>query len=552
MRKSILWMLPAVAIAGIALAASGGASGPDSPQFTPVPTANTKAAGYAPWSRVAGGLQLLVQAQGSTKLENPQGIVTSYGYENDTPSPGDPSVPQMVPATLATPTEAQKTEPDKNTYLVFKRGQHGSDPSYDYGTHFLYQGHELAATVAGKKQGYITRINLDADAQHRVTLLATQDVTGTPIATIDGSTWDPFAQRLLFTTENASSPTYAATADYPSAVEDVSGALGRGGYEGIQNDSAGNLWIVEDIGGPNKAGTPAKQPNSFIYRYVPRGPGDLHNGKLQALQVLNDAGQPVTFESQAPLQAPDEVALHTYGKTFSTRWVTVHDTAVAGDAPYNANVAAKAAHATPFKRPENGDFRPGSRFGEFYFDETGDTNALSPENDTAGGWASIMKLVQRAPSSDTGRLTMLYKGDQAHAGFDNTTFLSASVLAVVEDAGDTLHTQRNALDSGYALDVTADFSHGAQPVRWLAEGRDASATLDASNGGFGKNDGDNEITGALVSDGDPGTSGILGAKVPQLFDSSKWRWFYTQQHGDNPTYEVIAAPRHAHDDDEGR
>jgi hypothetical protein len=77
-------------------------------------------------------------------------------------------------------------------------------------------------------------------------------------------------------------------------------------------------------------------------------------------------------------------------------------------------------------------------------------------------------------------------------------------------------------------------------VRWLAEGRDASATLDSANDGFGKNDGDNEITGIHVSDGDPSAHGILGAKVPNL-DSPQWRWFYTQQHGDNVTYEVTAA-----------
>src|SRR6185436_2255616 len=127
---------------------------------------------------------------------------------------------------------------------------------YDYGTHFLFQGHENGARVAGLAQGYITRINLDADTAHRVTVMATRDATGAPIATIDGSTWDPFAQRLLFTTESAAAPTYAATVTYPSVVEDVSGALGRGGYEGIQNDSDGNIWIVEDIGGPNKQGTP--------------------------------------------------------------------------------------------------------------------------------------------------------------------------------------------------------------------------------------------------------------------------------------------------------
>jgi hypothetical protein len=76
-------------------------------------------------------------------------------------------------------------------------------------------------------------------------------------------------------------------------------------------------------------------------------------------------------------------------------------------------------------------------------------------------------------------------------------------------------------------------------VRWLAEGRDASATYDA-NTSPGYNDGDNEITGIHVSDGDAGTAGILGAKSPQLF-AGGWRTFWTQQHGDNVTWEVTPA-----------
>ena len=51
------------------------------------------------------------------------------------PAPGDVQSPGHN-------VEATKSEPDKNTYLVVK-GQHGADPKYDYGTHFLYQGHEL-------------------------------------------------------------------------------------------------------------------------------------------------------------------------------------------------------------------------------------------------------------------------------------------------------------------------------------------------------------------------------------------------------------------------
>jgi hypothetical protein len=441
----------------------------------------------------------------------------------------------MVPLPSAPTVEAHKTEPDKNTYLVFRNGLRGADPSYNYGTHFLFQGHESGTP------GYITRINLDADAQHRVTLMATDDTSGAPIATIDGSTWDPFSRRLLFTTESASAPTYAATADYPSQVEDVSGALGRGGYEGIQDDSDGNLWIAEDIGGANKPGTTAKLPNSFLYRYVPRRPGDLRHGRLEALQVLDKAGSPITFESQTPLNAPDQVEDHSYGNELDTRWVTVHDTEADGSAPFNANAAAKAAHATPFKRPENGLFRPGSHFKEFFFDETGDTNATSAENDTAGGWGVIQKLVQRGPSADTGKLSLFYYGDQQHSGLDNAAFLSQDKVTFVEDAGDTLHKQRDALDSGYVFDVDADYSRsGIQPVRWLAEGRDASATIDSDTGGFGKNDGDNEITGVHVSDGDPSVQGILGARQPTPF-SDGWRWFYTQQHGANPTFEVIPA-----------
>ena len=529
--------------AGLAVAfvAASSASPPHEPDLTNVGAANTKAVGYAPAARLSAELDQIAVAQGSTAVENPTALIGYYGYENDLVGPTDATKPLMVP-TSGVANEAQKTEPDKNTYLVFPRSLSGADPNYDYGTHFLYQGHEAAATVNGQRQGLITRINLDADAAHRVTLLATQDADGAPLATIDGSTWDPWAGNLIFTTESAGAPTYAATAAYPSAVEDVSGALGRGGYEGIQNDSDGNLWIQEDIGGASKQGTTARRPNSFLFRYVPRTPGNLQHGRLEALQVLNGAGQPITFESQLPLNSPDQIDLHTFGNVLDTRWVTVHDTDVDGTAPFNANQAAKDVRATPFKRPENGLFRPGSHFGEFYFDETGDTNATSPENAAAGGWGGFLKLMQSGPSAATGHITLFYEGNLSHAGPDNVAFLSRDLLAFVEDAGDTLHGQRNALDSGYVLDLTVDYSDPSnQPVRWIAQGRDPSATIDSAAGGFGKNDGDNELTGTIVSDGDIGQNGILGARDPRLFrGNDDWRFFYTQQHGDNTTYEVVA------------
>src|ERR1700741_1157824 len=156
-RTAVLLALPL-----LAAGAPASAHDHDSP-LSNVPAANKKAPGYAPAHVLAPELRQKPVAQGSVALENPEGIVTHYGYQNDAPSTTDPALPQMVPgATTAPLVEAQKTEPDKNTYLVL-HDQKGADPDYDYGTHFLFQGHELG--VAGRS--YITRINLDADSAHR-------------------------------------------------------------------------------------------------------------------------------------------------------------------------------------------------------------------------------------------------------------------------------------------------------------------------------------------------------------------------------------------------
>jgi len=536
MQASALRGFVAILAAGVAattiFVVAGAASSPDLTTFTNVAAANTKTPGFAAPNILSPELTEAAVAQGSVRLENGTAAVPFYGYDGDgtlVPLPG-------------TNAEATKTEPDKNTYLVMN-GLKGADPGYDYGTHFLFQGHEAGAP------GYITRVNLDADGAHRVTLLATADAAA-PLPTFDGSTWDPWAKRLLFTAEfGAKTGVWQATLDVPAEVEDISGALGRGGYEAVQNDSDGNVWLVEDIGGTNGTGANvrARQPNSFIYRFVPKNPKNLTKGKLQALQVISlRTGQPVVFhagQADADILSDDMMDLHTYGKVFQTRWVTVHDTATDGNTPFNANALAKAKGATPLKRPENGQFRPGSHFTEFYFDETGDTNALSSANANFGGWGAILKLTQASPSADTGTLTMFFKCDQAHSGFDNTAFFTRDRVAFVEDAGDTLHAQRNALDSGYLFDVTTDYSNPAnQPVRFLAQGRDPSATIDSSllgSPGF-HNEGDNEITGIHVSDGNPGTHGILGARIPKPFDpDGHWRVFYTQQHGDNVTYELL-------------
>src|SRR5213592_1512094 len=200
--------LAAALAAGALVPAAATASPPVS--WSPV-AANPKVAGASPANAISPQLSETAVAWGSLALDGGTSAVPDYGFDGFT-------APTVLTQAV---NEAHKTEPDKNTYLVLPDGQPGADPNYDYGTHFLYQGHESGTP------GALTRINLDADAAHRVTLLSTN------VPAIDGSTWDPFAQRLLFTAENGKNGgVYSATLGYPSQVTDIAGSLGRGGYEG--------------------------------------------------------------------------------------------------------------------------------------------------------------------------------------------------------------------------------------------------------------------------------------------------------------------------------
>ena len=60
----------------------------------------------------------------------------------------------------------------------------------------------------------------------------------------------------------------------------------------------------------------------------------------------------------------------------------------------------------------------------------------------------------------------------------------------------------------------------------MAEGRDAAATLDSNlsgSSGF-QNDGDNEITGMHVSDGDPTVSGLVGTRLTEMMLQKGYRF----------------------------
>lgn len=58
-------------------------------------------------------------------------------------------------------------------------------------------------------------------------------------------------------------------------------------------------------------------------------------------------------------------------------------------------MAAKAAGATPFKRPENMAWLPGEEFRTFFFAATGDTDAPTgqvPQLAARGAWGTIFRV----------------------------------------------------------------------------------------------------------------------------------------------------------------
>jgi hypothetical protein len=494
------------------------------PITTGVPTANPKSG--TPATVVAPGFALNPIVTGTDPIENPSGVITTYGYLNN--GPGDI-------------TTGTRTEGDRNTYLVLKKNPGGPTPNFNYGKHFLYTPHE----VFGLNLAYVTRENLDVtDPAHRITLLTPVQADGfTHLNDLDGSAYNPHTNTFMFTSENGGGGgIFQLTLGWPPVLTNLDGIVGKAGFEGINPDVDGNVFLVEDSGGAAVPVNPAdptnnkfaKQPNSFVYRFVPYDKTDLtKGGKLQALQVTID-GSPVTFHVADPIGdtfSTAQLKLHTPGTAYPCAWVTVHDTGVlpSGSNPpaFDANGAAKAAGATPFKRPENGAFLPDNKFRTYFFTITGDTDNRAgsvPDLAARGAWGGIFKLSLNK-TGDAGKISMFALGDVTHNSFDNLYFGSSDTFLTAEDRGDQLHTQLNTMDSIWAYSTT----EGTPAKRFVALGRDANTLAG----------GDNEPTGIVVSDGKPVLGHMVGKKASLGPDT---RAFFNQQHGFNTIYEILQAP----------
>src|SRR5262249_59299071 len=109
---------------------------------------------------------------------------------------------------------------------------------------------------------------------HGITLLTPVDSNGnTGFGSIDGSTYNPFTNTLLFTQEAGSNGgVIQVTANWPPVVNTLDAFLGKGGYEGIHSDDQGNIYIIEDVGGKTRCTTTPTNPNKsphpnyFLYR----------------------------------------------------------------------------------------------------------------------------------------------------------------------------------------------------------------------------------------------------------------------------------------------
>lgn len=86
-------------------------------------------------------------------------------------------------------------------------------------------------------RAYVTRINLDvAHPDHRITLMTPGDANAlTGFNSIDGSTWDPFSQTLLFTQEDGNiggviemGADFDPTTGGGHGLRTLYGSLGRG------------------------------------------------------------------------------------------------------------------------------------------------------------------------------------------------------------------------------------------------------------------------------------------------------------------------------------
>ncbi len=268
----------------------------------------------------------------------------------------------MVPPRSARTSRRTKTEPDKNTYLVLKN-ELRRDPNYDYGTHFLFQGHEgRVRSPARRQKGYITRINLDADARTASRCWRRTTTDGerrSPI--IDGSTWDPGRKRLLFTTENGTQATYwQATLGFPShGARHLRRARPRPATRASRTTPRATSGSSRTAAArPDAVNSHARQPEQLRLPVRAEEPRESPRRRQAAGAAGDVAPDPRPADRRSTQVRPTPTSSRTTRRTctrtgtcFHTKWVTIHDTAVDG---IDALRRERAREGGERRRPSSG------------------------------------------------------------------------------------------------------------------------------------------------------------------------------------------------------
>ena len=188
---------------------------------------------------------------------------------------------------------------------------------------------------------------------------------------------------------------------------------------------------------------------------------------------------------------------------------------------------------------------PGSGFKSFVFVETGDTNKDGgnyPGAAERGAWGALLRIDMPSRAPTTRTITTIAPATRTTTPSTTRGSSTRTRCSSPRIAATRCITQLNVLDSLWSFDLTDSLDDiNAAAKRLVAQGRDPEATKDAANHEAtppvtDQNDGDNEVTGNFISDGSTSIDGLLGTSDPGSLKGV--RIFFTQQHGENITYEI--------------
>ena len=536
-RTAALTGLAAACSVAIVVAATGSAWSNDAPDLSNVATANTKSVGYAPASKLSVELRQTAVAQGSTKAESPStaGLVLRLRQRHpqcgrraaDAPQPRRGRPRPTRPSPTRTPISSSGT------------GCPAPTRRYDYGTHFLFQGHEAGSPGLhhAHQPGRGRRAPRDgARDQGRDRRRRSRRSTARPgtrgrsgsCSRRRTSTPRPTRRRRATRRTSRTSPARSAAAATRAS------RTTRTGTSGSSRTSAARTSRARRRGSRTASSTATcpKHPGDLAERQAAGPPGAErlagdadHAGVADAAQLARPArAAHLRLELQ---DAVDHDPRHRVGRQRAVQ----REHAREGEGRH-AVQAARERRLPPGlglprvllrrdRRHERDQPRERQRRR---LDVRLEADAEGPVRQTTAGSRSSTRATRPTRASTTSTF-LSREPDRVRSRTRATRCTASGTRSTPATCSTSRATTRSRGTSRCAGSPRAATRRQRSTRRTAASARTRATTRSQAS---------------YVSDGDPSVHGILGAKVPRLFHDG-WRWFYTQQHGDNVTYEVIPA-----------